>query len=440
LNIEKLRRHTKDPLYRNSLFLLAGTAMTTGLGFFFWMVVARYYTEYEVGVGSAIISSISLMALISSLGLDAALIRFLPTAKEPVRMLNSCLTLSGAVAIVVSGIFVAGLDVWSPRISFVQDNPWFIAVFMAFVVTWPLSGLVDAAFVAKRRAEFTIARNGIISLLKIPLPIVLALFFRAFGIVTSWGIAAAIGLSVSLLIFLRRIQKSYKPVPTVDGGVVRTIWRYSAGNYLASLFAAGPHFILPIMIVNQLSGEQNAFFYVAWTIAGLVFAIPAAAAQSLFAEGAHFEEDLMATARRASKFMLVLLIPAMAFVGLLGKYLLLLFGQSYSHHGYTLLVILTLSAPLVGINSLYYTILRVRGQIRELIALRALLALGLLVTSGILISDLLMRRTGIVGIGYAWIGWQAVVSVYVLFRLWARPRVSVNRSGSERDSEGTGRQ
>ena len=118
--VTQLRHQIKDPLYRNSLLLMASTAMTSGLGFFFWMVVARYYTEYEVGIAAAIISAVSVLALISSLGLNVALIRFLAKAEKPVEMINSFFTINVLIALVVSGIFIAGLDLWSPAIAFVK--------------------------------------------------------------------------------------------------------------------------------------------------------------------------------------------------------------------------------------------------------------------------------------------------------------------------------
>jgi hypothetical protein len=96
LDVTRLRQHLKDPLYRNSIFLITNTAVTTGLGFFFWMVVARFYTVYEVGVGSAIISAVYFLALLSTLGLDVAIIRFLPKSQKPVELINSCLTLNNS--------------------------------------------------------------------------------------------------------------------------------------------------------------------------------------------------------------------------------------------------------------------------------------------------------------------------------------------------------
>ena len=97
----QIKQQIRDPLYRNSLFLMANTTVMTGLGFFFWIVVARFYSEAEVGLGAATISAISLLALFSRLGLDFALIRFLPKAEKPVELINSCFILSGIVALAV---------------------------------------------------------------------------------------------------------------------------------------------------------------------------------------------------------------------------------------------------------------------------------------------------------------------------------------------------
>jgi O-antigen/teichoic acid export membrane protein len=382
------------------------------------MVVARFYTPYEVGVASAIISAVYFLALLSTLGLDVAIIRFLPKSQKPVELINSCLTLNGLIALVVGGIFIAGLSLWSPALVFVRENAVFILAFLLFAFGWTLSGTLGSIFIAKRRAEFNLAKNTILSLLKIPLPILLVLFFHAFGIVSSWGIATGIAVAVCLFFFLPRVQESYKPVPSLNLNIVKNIWKYSGGNYFASILAATPSFILPIMIVNLLSGEQNAYFYVAWTIASITFSIPTAASQSLFAEGSHFEDKLRVNANKAFKFALVLLVPTIALLVVLGKWLLLLFGASYSSNALTLLWILGSSSIFVGINSIYYTILLVRHRIKELSVLRGLIAIAVLAT-----SVLIMPAMGIIGIGYAWLGAQALVSIYVALAIRWRYRV-----------------
>ena len=401
---------------------MVNTAVSTGMGFIFWMVVARYYTEYEVGMAAAIIAAIGMLSLISSLGLDVALIRFLSKAKEPVKMINSCFTISGIVALAVTVIFLAGLDLWSPATSFVRDNTRFLLAFVLFAICWPLSGLMSSVFIAKRRAEFVLVKSTIFSLLKIPLPILLVLFFHAFGIVGSWGLAVVAAFIISLFLFLPRVQESYRPVPKLDLSIIKGIWKYSAGNYFVSIFAAAPYFLLPIIVVNLISAEQNAYFYVAWMMAGLVQAIPIAVSASLFAEGSHSEEALGANARRSFRFIILLLVPAIILLVALGKWLLLLFGENYSSNGLTLLWILGASGIFIAVNDVYYSILRVRGRIRELFFIRALISIAVLVA-----SSLIAPKIGIVGIGYAWISAQAVASIYVLLTVGVRYRAMKSR-------------
>jgi len=412
LTVAKIRQQIKDPLYRNSLFLMANTVVTTGLGFFFWMVVARFYTEAEVGLASAIISAVYLLALFSTLGVDVALIRFSSKADKPVEMINSCFTLSGTVALALAGIFLAGLDLWSPALGFVREDAMFILAFVLFAFGWTLSGIMDSIFIAKRRAEFALTKQTIFSLLKIPLPILLVLFFRAFGIVSSWGIAIGVALVISLFFLLPRVQNGYHPVPGINLGIIKNVWRYSAGNYFAALFAAASTFILPVMIVNRLGAEQNAYFYVAWMMAGLLFIIPGAVSQSLFAEGSHFEDELVVNMRRSFRFVFLLLIPAVILLLLAGKWLLLLFGEGYSANALGLFWVLGASSLFVGVNSVYMTMLRVRSRMRELV-----LICGFTSVAVLLGSYFVMPTTGIIGVGYAWMAAQGVVSIYVAFAL-----------------------
>ena len=408
---KKLEQFVAIPLYSNAFYLMLNTGVMALFGFFFWIVVARFYTEADVGFSSAIISAISLLTLISLLGLNISLVRFLPHADKPRDLINSSYTLGGLVSLVVAGIFLAGLGFWSPALAFVNQNAIFASAFIVFTILWTLSGLVNFTFIARRRASLVLYRGIIFSVLRLPLPIIFVLFFRTFGIVASWGIAVAVALAVSIFMFLPKVQDFYKPVPTLKLSLLKDMWRYSGGNYLANLFMACPAFILPLMVVNILGAEQNAYFYIGWMIANLLFAIPTAVSQSLFAEGSHFEDKLKENVTKSLKFTYLLLVPAVIVLILVGKWVLLAFGQSYSLNALHLLWVLSLSSLPLAISYIYTGILQVSGRIKELMAIWGLIALAVF-----LISYLIMPATGIIGIGYAWLGAQAIVAVYILAR------------------------
>jgi len=408
---EKLKQFVAIPLYSNAFYLMLNTAVMAVFGFFFWVVVARFYTEADVGLGSATISAMSLVSIISLVGLNISLVRFLPHSDKPQELINSCYTLGGLVSLVVAGIFLAGLGFWSPALAFVTKNAVFAAAFIVFTILLTLSGLVNYTFIARRRANFMLYRGIIFSVLRLPLPILFVLFFHTFGIVASWGVGVTVAVAVSVLLFLPKVQDSYKPLPTLKLKLLKDMWRYSGGNYLADLFSTCLPFILPLMVVNVLGAQQNAYFYIGWMIANLLFAIPFAVSQSLFAEGSHFEDKLKENVTKSLKFTYLLLVPAVIVLVLVGKWVLLAFGQSYSLNALHLLWVLSLSSLPLAISYIYTGILRVTGRIKELMAIWGFIALGTL-----LASYLIMPLTGIIGIGYVWLGAQAVVAIYVLAR------------------------
>ena len=73
-----IHRARSDSLVRNSLYLMASTVVTAGLGYVFWVIAAHAFTRQEVGIGSAIISLCGTMALLTYLGSQAILIERLP--------------------------------------------------------------------------------------------------------------------------------------------------------------------------------------------------------------------------------------------------------------------------------------------------------------------------------------------------------------------------
>jgi O-antigen/teichoic acid export membrane protein len=414
-----ITEHIKSPLYRNSLFLMANVVLTSGLGFFFWMVVARFYTEVEVGWGSAIISVISLLALLSVPGFGSSLVRFLPKAEKPQELINSCFTISALLAVVLAVIFIVGLDVWSPALAFIKSNLIFAVAFVFFVLAQTLYGAIASVFIARRRADFVLGKSAVFSLLKIPLPILMVIFFHTFGIAASWGIAAAVAMAVALFFFVPRVQPHYKPVPSLNLGIIGSMWRYASGSYFARLFDAAPRLILPIMVVNLLGAEQNAYFYVTWIIATLLFSIPRAVAQSLFAEGAHFEGDLRSNVVKSLKFVFLILVPAVILALLLGRWLLLLFGEGYSESGLMLFRILCLSSLFIGVIRIYASILRVEDRVRELALIFGFKAAAVLVG-----SYFVMPVYGMVGIGYVWFAVQGVVCLYAILAMRSRYRAA----------------
>ena len=98
-----LHRVRSDSLVRNSLYLMASTVVTAGMGYVFWAIAAHVFTSQEVGIGSAVISLCSTAALLTYLGSSAMLIERLPAAEHSSEwttiLVRVCLITAGVTAV-----------------------------------------------------------------------------------------------------------------------------------------------------------------------------------------------------------------------------------------------------------------------------------------------------------------------------------------------------
>ena len=74
----KISGLSKDPLFKNSAYIMLTSLSIAGFGLLFWVLAANLYSNEDVGVASAILSSISLITLLSKFGFDQSIIRYFP--------------------------------------------------------------------------------------------------------------------------------------------------------------------------------------------------------------------------------------------------------------------------------------------------------------------------------------------------------------------------
>jgi len=396
----------KDSLYRNSIYLMINTIVITGFGFIFWMINTRLYSAENVGLATALISVTSLIAGLSVLGLNIGLIRYLPKAENKNKKINTSFTLVTISTIIITVIFLMFSKYIAPKLLFVHDNMILSFVFILFMIVASIDSLMQGIFTAYRKTKYILFKNTIFSVLKIIFPFFLV-FLGAYGIFSSYMIASFMALIVSFIILVARFN--YKPKFVFYDKIIKKIGKYSFGNYIAGFIGGLPTMLLPLLILNKLGAEQTAYYYVSMMIAALLFAIPSATSNSLFAEGSHNQSNLKHQIKKSIKIIFLLLIPAIAIIIVFGKYLLLFFGKNYSSEGFRFLQLIALSCVFVGINSIFGTLLRVKKKIKSLIFISIASALLILGLSWMLIDK------GLLGIGYAYlIGQVVIVGVYLV--------------------------
>jgi O-antigen/teichoic acid export membrane protein len=413
---KELSQQLRSPLYRNAFYLMINWVIIGVVGLIFWILAARFYSAESVGFASATISAMTLLALLSSVGLDYGIIRFLPgSGKDSNDMINSCLTISVLASLIVASIFIAGLGFWSPALLFLKQNTLFLGAFIVFTAGTTLLTFLSLTFVAERRAGFTLAQSAIFNVLRLLLIVPLSVFFASFGIFASWGIGTMVAIGTSVLIWLPQIQAGYRPFPMINKSAVNKLMPFSLANYVATLLWSTPNLILPIIVINLVGAEANAYFYIAWAIANILLSISRGTTMSLFAEGSYEERRIGQHAGRSLALAYTLVIPAIVLIWFIGDKFLLIFGKAYAEYATQLLRILALSLIPSSLNFTYFGIKRVKMEMKSVISLSAFIAIATLILSWILLP-----RIGISAVGIAWLSSHAAVALVITINLILR--------------------
>jgi O-antigen/teichoic acid export membrane protein len=400
-----IKRVMNDSLYRNSIFMIASTAVMSLFGFVFWMLAARLYSTADIGLATTIISVMGLITGLSVLGLNVGLIRYLPKSRNKSNKINTCFILVALFSIGVATLYVMFISYFSSDLVFIKENAIFAFAFIFFMAFAGVGSLMDSVFIAFRSTKYILVKNSVFSFLKIG-GLFLFVGLGAFGIFVSWMLSLVVALGV--LFWILVVKFDYKPKLVFYDSIIRQMGKYSFGNYVAGFIGGLPLMILPIMILNKLGAEVVAYYYMPMMIAGLLFVIPGAVAQSLFAEGSYSEKDLRKLAWNAVRIIGIILIPAIVLTFFFGDLVLGLFGTEYVVEGFGLLKILAVSGVFVGVNAVFGSLLKVRRRIKEFLFMSIISAVLILGGSYFVIEK------GIEWVGYAWISGQGVVGLVYL--------------------------
>ena len=424
--VTEAKKRLRDSLLRNSIFIMGGTALSSLLAFAFWIIVARFYPVTDVGLAGALVAAMGLVAAFSTLGFHIGVIRFLPIVEDKRGIINTCFIVVGACSLLASAIFIAGIPVWSKDLLFIRQDALLLIGFVLFVTATVLFRLQGNIFIGSRRAEFSSATQVGAAVLKLPLVVVLV-SLGAFGIFASWGIAAAVMFIVGFF-FLMKVQPGYLPSFALNRKVVKSMFRFSFVNYVSEVLGNAPMYILPLMVLGVLGAEQNAYYYIAYGVIGVVGIIPGAVIQSLFAEGSTKPEAIRGNSIRAIKIMSLLIFPALLVVFFAGDKILLLFGREYSENAFKLLFILSVALIPHIVNELYVTICMVKFK------LRAILFVNLARTALIpLMCYLMMVQFGLMGVGWGYLASVGAISLVTVILL--RSELSRREIADEKHGE-----
>jgi O-antigen/teichoic acid export membrane protein len=421
---QQLRDHLRDPLYRTGYLLTIGTGLGALLGFVFWALAANDYPAKVVGRNAAAISAMMLVSGICSLGLNAVLVRYLPTAGRATRaLIVRTYALTAALALVLGAVAALTSGIWSPRLSFLANDPEWLIGFTLATVVWTIFTLQDSVITGLRAAQWVPIENGLFSAAKLVVLVAVVGALPAAGPFVAWNAPVALAVAaISVLIFRRLIprhieQRGDAQLDTQQ--MIRVAW----GNYGGTLFGLTLTMLMPVLVANINSVEATAYFYVPWTIAISVQLLALNMTTSLTVEAAMDEGQLRRLGQRTLAQTMRLLVPLVVVVGLAAPLILGLFGGRYAEEGSTLLRLLVAGSIPNVFAVLGLAVARVQHKGRAVLAIQAaecILLLGL--------SAILLPGMGIEGVGVAWLVSQLTVAGALLASLLRPVLLPVRRS------------
>ncbi|HEU5152586.1 MAG TPA: phosphotransferase [Iamia sp.] len=400
------RRGPRSHLTSGGLALILTSGITSVLGLPYWVIAARSYSAAEVGIGSALVSTMLLLSSVATGGLKRSLIRFVAEAGAGARRL---VTRTYALALVAgcgaAGVFVAGVGVWAPDLDVLHDDLFLGAAFVVGVGFWGIFQLQDSVLVAVRRPWIVPLENVGFSVAKIVLLVGLAAVVPVAGVFLSWSVPALLAV-VAVNGWLIRTGATPPPVEGVVAASSREMGRFAGLEHLASLLWHATMHATPLLVLALLGPDQNASYYVTTQIAYALYLVGSNVGDVLVAEGAIERRNLHASLRTATRQVVGFLVPGVLVLALGAPWILATFGGGYSADATTLLRLLALSSVPNTVVSLLVGVAHVRGRMRRVVGVYAAIAVASL--GG---AALVLGPWGLTGLGWLWLVTQTVAAV-----------------------------
>ncbi|MFG2167141.1 lipopolysaccharide biosynthesis protein [Micromonospora chersina] len=407
----RLRQHLRDPLNGNVYALMLNTAVSSLLGITYWALAARLYSPAELGVGAAMVSTMTFLSNLAQLNLNGALARFLPAAAgQGSRLVGYSYGLTCLAALALSGGFLLLAPRVSDRLGFLDRTPLLALAFALSVAGWCVFTLQDSVLTALRGVVWVPIENTVFGLLKIALLVLLAGAIPSLGIFVSWNLAVIAALvPINVLVFRRLLprQRGRHTGTPLPGR--RVLARFVALDYVGYLFMQAGTNALPLIVTARLGAEANGVFYVAWLLGGSLELVAYHFGTSLTVEAAADESRLAAYARQVLRRGLLLFLPAVILLCVSAPLLLTLFGTGYAATGSGTLRLFAVAVLPKLVLTVFVAASRVQRRVGRIIAVHA--ATSTLVLSLALVA---MAEIGVVGVGVAYLAGQVVVAGAVL--------------------------
>ncbi len=435
------------PLIQSGLSLVMSSVVASGLGFLFWLLAARQYDSADLGVGSAVITAMILLADVSHLGLRTGLVRFVPTAGRDTRALIArAYGLSMGTAGLGALVFVVGLGFWMSELAVLRS--WgFGLLFVIATMCWVVFQLEDSVMLALRLAHWVPVENGVFGALKIALLFPLAgLAGRSaqLGVYLAWSLPVFVVVAVVTVAVVSALNRTEAAAQAADGPArpaglrglltmqlsMRQVLSYSLVDWAATMSRSAVIGVLPMLVLATRGGSVAAYWSIAWTIAFSVYMLSANVGDALLAEASYDQDNVDRHTLHSGLLSMAISAPVVVVAIVATPWVLQAFGREYAEGASTVLRLLLLGSIPNVVTRTYVGRLRAEGRMSSVLIYEAVISVAVLV-----LGWALLYAMGIAGVALAWLVVLTAAAGYVLaveLVGWWGPRLGPRGAGRMR--------
>lgn len=412
-------------LISNAAFVSIGAVTSAVFGFLFWSIAARQLPAETIGMTSAVISAMALVATMSEIGLGTLLMGPVLKRRDAAPgIISAALIVALLVAYALCHVWLAISNMLALRLGDILGTRIASLLFIAGTLGTVLSLVIDSASTGLLVSWLRMFRELAFAAGKLVLLIVVLAATGSGGgpatLLLAWVAASLISLYL-----MARLARHHDITlfATPDFRHLLKLSPASLDHHALNLVATAPTMVLPILVTEVVSPEVNAAFFLALLILQVLLLGPASISSALYAVSGSEPSERKNLLRFSLLLATLMSVAEMIAYILLLNFILGLINPAYPTLAGPHMSYIGLAAPARSVKFFYIAVARLDGRMRQGAGLLAVC--GALEISGAAIGALVAGAPGLV------IGW--LVSAYVelgillptvLTAAFARPRPS----------------
>jgi O-antigen/teichoic acid export membrane protein len=349
----------------NAGALIATAAVSAVLGFAFWTLAARLFSQAAIGYAAATTSAMTLLGTIGMFGLGTLLIAELPGRAPRANLIAAAVLAAGLGSSLLGISFVLVAPHVSATLKNTSGTLSGAMILISGVGMTAATFVFDQASIAMLRGGLQLSRNIILAAAKLLVLPATAYFLHdqfGDGIALSW-VAGTVLSVIPVAAWLR--WKGTNVIAPPDWGALRDMSRTVVTYNWLGLAIATPTLLTPILVTVLVSPTADGAFYAAWMMVSMLFLIPTNLSTVLFAVASGNRQALATKLRFTLNVSLLVGLPAMAALGLGAHVVLGVFGPGYVHDAALPLSFLVIAYLPTIPRTHYVAVSRATGKISQ---------------------------------------------------------------------------